>query len=203
MIMMTMMTVMMTMMMMMMLTMMMTIMTMTRMVAFVVDFVAEVSFVVAMPFDAKWVQLAKQVAAGTAFDDEVCSFKLKLSVLEKLPLDFVAAAYENAAHAYRSISGSSNTQRRQQVKSVYIAEKRKVLTILASTLKQKDNSADVAEGPMLQLAASASDSLSTPVPAPIVSAVVAQEAEEVSDNFLMVHSSGLVWTVDFFCFGMQ
>ena len=124
-------------------------------------------------------QLAKQVAAGTALDDEVCSFSLKYAVLEKLPPDFVATAYENAANAYRAISGSSNTERRQQVKSVYIAEKRKVLTILASTLKQKDNSADVAEGPMLQLAASASDSLSTPVPAPIVSAIVAEKAEEV------------------------
>ena len=151
----------------------------------------------AMPSGAKWVQLAKQVAAGTASDDEVCSFKLNFSVLEKLPLDFVAAAYEEAANSYRAISGSSNTEKRQQAKSVYIAEKRKVLSALATTLKQKDNSAVDAEGSMLQLPASASESLPTPVPAPIVSAVVAEEAEEVSDNFLMVHSSGLVWTVVF------
>ncbi len=72
-----------------------------------------------------------------------------------------------------------------------------MLSALATTLKQKDNSAVVAEGPMLQLPASASESLPTPVPAPIVSAGVAEEAEEVSDNFLMVHSSGLVWTVVF------
>ena len=151
-----------------------------------------------MPNGPKWAQLAKQVATGIASDNDVCSFKLNFSVLEKLPLDFVEVAYEEAANAYRAISGSSNTEKRQQAKCVYIAEKRKVLPALATTLKQKDNSAVVAEGPMLQLAASASDSLSTPVPAPIVSAVVAEEAEEVSDNFLMVHSSSLVWTVGFF-----
>ncbi len=71
-----------------------------------------------MPSGAKWVQLAKQVAAGTASDNEVCSFKLNFSVLEKLPVDFVAAAYEEAANAYRSISGSCNTEKRQQAKSV-------------------------------------------------------------------------------------
>ena len=54
-------------------------------------------FVVAMPNGAKWVQLAKQVAAGIASDNEVCSFKLNFSVLEKLPLDFVAAAYEQCS----------------------------------------------------------------------------------------------------------
>ena len=111
------------------------------------------------------------------------------------PFEFVAVLYEEAANAYRAISGSSNTERRQQVKSVYIAEKRKVLSALATSLKQKDDSAVVAEGLMLQLPASASESLPTPVPAPIVSAAVAEEAEELSDNFLMVHSSGLVWTV--------
>ena len=122
-----------------------------------------------MRCNVKWVQLAKQVAAGTALDDEVCSFSLKFAVLEKLPPDFVATAYENAANAYRAISGSSNTERRQRVKSIYIAEKRKVLSALANSLKQKDVSADVAEGLMLQLPASASELVPTPVPAPTAS----------------------------------
>ncbi len=57
-----------------------------------------------MPSDAKWVQMAKKVAAGTALDDELCSFKLTFAVLEKLPVDFVATACENAAKSDRAIA---------------------------------------------------------------------------------------------------
>ena len=73
-----------------------------------------------MPSDAKWVQLAKKVAAGTASDDEVCSFQLHFAVLKKLPSDFVATAYENAAHAYRAISSTRKPETQQWVKNTYI-----------------------------------------------------------------------------------
>ena len=65
-----------------------------------IDSFCSSSYIVATPSDAKWVQLAKKVAAGTASDDEVYSFQLHFAVLKKLPSDFVATAYENAAHAY-------------------------------------------------------------------------------------------------------
>ena len=151
-----------------------------------------------MPNGPKWAQLAKQVATGIASDKDVCSFKLNFSLLEKLPLDFVAADYEEASTAYRALSGSSNKEKRQNAKIVYIAAKRKVLSALATTLTQEANSAVVAEGLMRQLPASASESLSTPEPAPIVSAVVAEKAKEVLDNFRMVYSFGVVLTVALF-----
>ena len=65
------------------------------------------------------------------------------------------------------------------MKSGYISAKRKVPSALATTLEQKVQSAVVAEGPVLQLPASSSESLIMPVPAPVVSAGVAEEAEEV------------------------
>ena len=113
-------------------------------------------FVVAMPSDAKWVRMAKKVAAGTALDDEVCSFKLTFAVLEKLPLDFVATIYENAAKSYRAISETCKTETRQRLKNIYVAEKRKVLFALATYLERKEVPAAVAEGLMLQPPASAS-----------------------------------------------
>ena len=73
---------------------------------------------VAMPSDAKWVQMAKKVAAGTALDDEVCSFKLTFAVLEKLPVDFVATAYEHAAKSYRTIANTVKTETRQRMKNI-------------------------------------------------------------------------------------
>ena len=57
----------------------------------------------------------------------------------------------------------------------------------SSELSAKDDSADVAEGLMLLLPASASELMPTPVPAPTVSPAVAEDAEELLDNSLMVH----------------
>ena len=73
-----------------------------------------------MPSDAKWVQMAKKVAAGTALDDEVCSFKLSFAVLEKLHVDFVATAYENAAKSYLAVAKTVKTETRQRMKNIYI-----------------------------------------------------------------------------------
>ena len=101
-----------------------------------------------MPSDAKWVQMAKQVAAGTALDDEVCSFQLKFAVLEKLPVQ--TTAYENAASAYRAICKTTTARTWQRLKNIYVAEERKVLYALATYLEQKKVSAAVAEGLMLQ-----------------------------------------------------
>ena len=113
-----------------------------------IDSFCSSSSIVAMPSDAKWVQLAKKVAAGTASDDEVCSFQLHFAVLKKLPSDFVATAYENAAHAYRAISSTSKPETQQWVKNTYVSEKRKVLSALATYFAQKEVSAAVAEEPM-------------------------------------------------------
>ena len=70
-----------------------------------------------------------------------------------------------------------------------------MLAALATTLTQKANSAVVAKGMKRQLPASASESLSTSEAAPIVSAVVAEKAKDVLDNFRMVYSFGVVLTV--------
>ena len=98
--------------------------------------------------------MAKQIAAGTSLDDEVCSFQLKFAVLEKLPLE--TTSYENAANAYRAICRTSKTETRQRLKNIYVAEKRKVLYALATYLEQKEVSAAVAEALLLQPPASAS-----------------------------------------------
>ena len=92
--------------------------------------------------------------------------KLTFAVLEKVPLDFVATIYENAAKSYRAISETCKIETRQRLKNIYVAEKRKVLFALATYLERKEVPAAIAEGLMLQLSASASEVVPMPVSAP-------------------------------------
>ena len=63
-----------------------------------------------------------------------------------------------------------------------------VQRVASSESSAQDDSAHAAEGLMSLLPASASELMPTPVPAPTVSPAVAEDAEELLDNSLMVHS---------------